>query len=65
MVRLGVFPAKTSAEKMIAALSENIPHELHYSLHLNLIELGRAICTARKTNCNECPIQKYCGNSPA
>ena len=60
MSRLGVFPQKTSAEKMIPILSEIIPDELHYSLHLNLLELGRNICTARKAMCEVCPAKKLC-----
>ncbi len=60
MIRLGVFPTKTSAEKMIPILSKIIPDEIHYSLHLNLLELGRNICTARKAFCEKCPVKKLC-----
>lgn len=60
MVRLGVFPRSTSAEKMIAVLSRTIPHRLHLTLHLNLIELGRKICTARFAMCDKCPISDLC-----
>ncbi len=60
MIRLGVFPPKTPAEKMIKILSDIVPRNLLYTLHLNLIQLGRTICTARKAYCKKCPISQYC-----
>lgn len=60
MVRLGVFSPKTSAESMIEVLSSTIPPELHITLHLNLIELGRRICTARLAMCDVCPVSDLC-----
>jgi len=60
MVRLGVFPPKTSADKMIKVLSKVIPGDLHYRFHINLLKLGRNICTARLANCEECPISEFC-----
>ena len=60
MVRLGVFPPKTSADKMIRVLSKVIPGDLHYRFHINLLKLGRNICTARLANCEECPISEFC-----
>ena len=60
MIRMKIFPPKTSAEKMIFALSEIVPHEIHNSLHLNLLELGRNYCTARKTMCETCPVKNIC-----
>ncbi|RKZ34542.1 endonuclease III [bacterium] len=60
MVRLGIFPQGTSPETMIIILSQIIPPPLHYSLHLNLIELGRQICSARNARCKICPIRKKC-----
>ena len=60
MVRFGVYPRKTSAERMIVELSEIIPSELHYRLHLNLITLGREICKARNAQCEICPLDEVC-----
>jgi len=60
MGRLGVLPPKTPADKMIFLLSKTIPSELHYSLHLNLLVLGRKICTARKMHCDICPVMDLC-----
>ncbi len=60
MGRLGVLPSKTPADKMIFLLSKTIPSEIHFCLHLNLLVLGRKICTARKTHCDICPVKDLC-----
>jgi len=41
-------------------LQAKIPPELRFSLHVNLISLGREICTARNPNCAACPITLWC-----
>lgn len=41
-------------------LQARIPPELRFSLHVNLISLGREICTARKPNCAVCPLDAWC-----
>ncbi len=60
MIRLGIFDANTLPTKMIIALSATIPHALHYRLHLNIIALGKNICTARRAMCDKCPINTLC-----
>jgi len=60
MVRLGVFAPKTPAEKMIPILSEIIPSQLHKRLHLNLLKLGRQICSAKNPKCGICPVGEMC-----
>ncbi len=60
MTRLGAFPPRTPPDRMIMPLSEIIPPELHMSLHLNLLNLGRQICTARKPHCEICPVADMC-----
>ncbi len=60
MVRLGVFPPKTTAEKMIKKLSAVVPPRVHFSLHINLITLGRRVCRARGAECDRCPIRSEC-----
>lgn len=37
-----------------------VPVKYKYNLHQWLIQLGRYTCTARKPNCKDCVIQKYC-----
>ena len=41
-------------------LQAKIPPELRFSLHVNLVSLGREICTASKPNCAACPINIWC-----
>lgn len=58
--RIGIFPVKTNPSKMIELFSEIVPKEINISLHINMIELGRHICKARKVFCDECPINSIC-----
>ncbi|MEQ6342427.1 MAG: endonuclease III [Gammaproteobacteria bacterium] len=41
-------------------LQSKIPPELRYSLHVNMISLGREICTAGAPRCDECPLADWC-----
>ena len=41
-------------------LQSKIPPELRYSLHVNMISLGREICTPAAPRCDECPISAWC-----
>jgi endonuclease III len=41
-------------------LQSKIPPELRYSLHVNMISLGREICTATAPRCEDCPIAAWC-----
>lgn len=41
-------------------LQSKIPPELRYSLHVNMISLGREICTPSSPRCDECPISVWC-----
>ena len=41
-------------------LQEKIPPNLRFSLHVNLVSLGRDICTARNPKCGICPIGHVC-----
>ncbi|MBM3325907.1 MAG: endonuclease III [Calditrichaeota bacterium] len=61
--RLRWIENKTSAEKTFEILRPNMPPGLAASFHLNLLKFGRAICTARKPKCNECPFNKECSYS--
>ena len=66
--RLGLRPPKMSVEQAHAFLEEVFPPETYYAAHLNLIRLGREICTARKAQCARCPLRDLCpfaAGSPA
>jgi endonuclease III len=58
--RIGLLPAKISADKAHDYMEAIVPPEEYYPFHLQLIYHGRAICKARNPNCEQCPIQQYC-----
>ncbi len=63
--RLGLVPQKVSAEKTHALMQPLVPRGKSYSLHMNLLKLGRTICQARKPRCAECPVALWCPSSLA
>jgi endonuclease-3 len=58
--RLGLRPEKMSANKAHDHLANQFPPETYYAAHLNIIRLGREICTARKPKCERCPLTDLC-----
>lgn len=58
--RLGLRPPNMSVEQAHAHLAGLFPPESYYSLHLNLIRLGREICQARNPACPVCPLLDVC-----
>jgi endonuclease-3 len=58
--RIGLRPASLSVEQAHEYLEGLLPPETYYAAHLNLIRLGREICTARKADCPSCPLQSWC-----
>jgi len=58
--RIGLRPEKMTVEQAHPHLESLFPPETYYAVHLNIIRLGREICTARKANCEICPIKKSC-----
>lgn len=58
--RIGLRPDKMTVEQAHPHLENLFPPETYYAAHLNLIRLGREICSARKPNCSVCPIRKLC-----
>jgi endonuclease-3 len=58
--RIGLRPDKMTVEQAHPHLEGLFPPETYYAAHLNIIRLGREICTARKANCDACPIRKLC-----
>ena len=51
---------KHCAPRDMDRLQSKIPPELRYSLHVNMISLGREICTPSSPRCDECPISALC-----
>lgn len=58
--RLGLVPENSSAEKTYWLMQKQVPPQTSYSLHVNLLRLGRTICLARKPLCEICPLTEYC-----
>ncbi|MBV6401646.1 MAG: Endonuclease III [Anaerolineales bacterium] len=58
--RIGLRPEKMTVEQAHPHLEDLFPPETYYAAHLNIIRLGREICTARKAMCEKCPIVKLC-----
>ena len=58
--RLGLRPEKMNAEKSHDHLSALFEPEMYGPGHLNIIRLGREICTARSPKCENCPLYDLC-----
>ena len=62
--RLGLVPAKVSAERADRILHELVPEGLRTPLHVALIRLGREICKAPTPRCGICPLNDICPTAP-
>jgi endonuclease III len=58
--RLGLRPIKMNADQSHTFLARLFPPESYFAAHLNLIRLGREICTARHAFCERCPLLDLC-----
>ena len=58
--RIGLRSEKMTVEQAHPHLESLFPPETYYAAHLNIIRLGREICTARKAMCEKCPLVKLC-----
>jgi endonuclease-3 len=58
--RIGLRPERMTVEQAHPHLEGLFPPETYYAAHLNLIRLGREICTARRPYCEKCPIVNLC-----
>jgi endonuclease III len=62
--RLGLVPAKVSAERADRILHDLVPDGLRTPLHVGLIRLGREICKAPTPRCRGCPLNDLCPTAP-
>ena len=62
--RLGIIPAKASAERADRVLHDLIPDGLRTPLHVAFIQLGRQICRAPTPRCAACPLKDLCPTAP-
>jgi endonuclease-3 len=58
--RVGLLPDKMTVEAAHTRLENLLPPEAYFAAHLNLIRLGREVCTARKPACPRCPLRSLC-----
>ena len=58
--RLGLIGPKTSREKAHDEMERLVEPKDYFVFHINLIQHGRQICSSRKPNCSECPLQDLC-----
>lgn len=58
--RLGLRPEKMTVEQAHIHLEKLFQPEWYQAAHLNIIRLGREICTARNPACDRCPLQSVC-----
>ncbi len=58
--RLGWVPEKTAPDKIQEYLEATLPPGRFRGAHLNIIEHGRGICSARKPGCDRCNAKKWC-----
>jgi endonuclease-3 len=58
--RLGLVPAKASAEKAHDILEAMLAPEEIYPFHISLIKHGRRLCRAQRPLCGECPLLAGC-----
>jgi len=58
--RLGLRPEKMTVEEAHLHLEKLFPPETYVAAHLNLIRLGREICSSRKPACPLCPLRELC-----
>lgn len=57
---LGLDLRELDHKKLQRVLTDLIPPPLRYSLHVNLIEHGRAVCRATKPLCESCDLRPFC-----
>ena len=58
--RLGLRPSKMSADSSHMHLEAVFRKRDYYAAHMNLIQLGREICRARRPRCPECALSNLC-----
>jgi endonuclease-3 len=58
--RIGLLPDRMTVEAAHTHLERLLPPEAYYAAHLNIIRLGREICSARKPACPRCPLRSLC-----
>jgi endonuclease-3 len=58
--RLGLIPAKATAEQSHELLEALVDPPDYYRFHMLLIKHGRRTCAARRPACERCPLEPDC-----
>ena len=58
--RVGLLSETRTLEQAHRDVAANVPQGRSYSLHVNLIRLGRTLCRPQKPKCAECPLLDLC-----
>jgi endonuclease-3 len=58
--RLGLLPAKGSADAIHDAMLAITPPGAELELHMNLLRHGRRTCHAQRPRCEVCPLRRMC-----
>lgn len=58
--RLGLAAPTLTLQKAQDVLQQDVPDLLRYTLHVNLVVHGRAVCRARNPLCGECCLRGIC-----
>jgi endonuclease-3 len=53
-------PDRSCSPSDMDRLQSYVPSECRHDLHVNMVSLGRDVCTARQPSCSACAIRKYC-----
>ena len=58
--RIGLVDKKDSAEKTFWKMRDLAPRGKAFSLHMNMIRLGRTVCRPKNPACPDCPANARC-----
>jgi endonuclease III len=61
--RIGLLSDEMPWAEAHEAIHEVVPPEYRYSLHVNLVRLGRDVCGARTPQCDGCPVARLCASA--
>lgn len=58
--RLGLVPENADAIRTFHLMAPLVPEGKGYSLHMNFLQFGRTLCSARNPKCPQCPLYDLC-----
>lgn len=62
--RIGILEQSVRYDEAHEAIHARVSPKHRYSLHVNLVRLGRDLCDAKRPRCDDCPLRgRYCGGA--